>query len=127
MLCPADRLDALRAAVTAAVGDLAAGSGDDDGPGATADDADLERPVVVLTVREAKGLEFDSVLVADPAKIIAESVHGLGDLYVALTRATQRVGVIYTGELPAVLTRLTEITAPAEAIGPATGESAPAA
>jgi superfamily I DNA/RNA helicase len=126
VLCPADRLDALRAAVTAAVGP-AAGSGDDSGLGPTADDADLERPVVVLTVREAKGLEFDSVLVADPAKIIAESVHGQGDLYVALTRATQRVGVIYTGALPSVLTGLTAITTPADAIGPATGESAPAA
>ena len=78
----------------------------------------------MLTVREAKGLEFDSVLVADPAKIISESVHGLGDLYVALTRATQRVGVIYTGDLPAVLTRLTEIRAVAEAISPAGDESA---
>jgi DNA helicase IV len=119
VLCPADRLDALRAAVTAAVDT----GGDSTGTG----DGDLERPVVVLTVREAKGLEFDSVLVADPVKIIAESVHGLGDLYVALTRATQRAGVIYTGELPGVLTRLTEIAGPAEATGPSTGESAPAA
>ena len=32
--------------------------------------------------------------------ILAESPRGLGDLYVALTRATQRAGVIYAGELP---------------------------
>jgi DNA helicase IV len=71
---------------------------------------DLERPVVVLTVRQAKGLEFDSVLVVEPGLILAESPRGLGDLYVALTRATQRVGVIYTGELPPVLFRLTEVS-----------------
>jgi DNA helicase IV len=69
----------------------------------------LERPVVVLTVRQAKGLEFDSVLVVEPGLILAESPRGLGDLYVALTRATQRVGVIHTGELPPVLGRLTEV------------------
>ena len=79
------------------------------GAGAGPDGPDLERPVVVLTVRQAKGLEFDSVLVADPAMILAESPRGLGDLYVALTRATQRAGVIYTGELPRVLGRLTAI------------------
>jgi superfamily I DNA/RNA helicase len=82
---------------------------------------------VVLTVRQAKGLEFDSVLVADPAKIITESARGLGDLYVALTRATQRAGVIYTGELPGVLGRLIEISSVAEAIPVPGGESAPAA
>lgn len=81
----------------------------------------------MLTVRQAKGLEFDSVLVADPAKIIAESARGLGDLYVALTRATQRVGVIYTGQLPDVLSRLAEIDDIASAIEPPSGESAPAA
>jgi len=76
---------------------------------AGAAEPDLERPVVVVTVRQAKGLEFDSVLVADPAAILAESPRGLGDLYVALTRATQRVGVVYPGSLPPVLGRLTEV------------------
>jgi hypothetical protein len=65
--------------------------------------------VVVLTVRQAKGLEFDSVLVADPAMILAESPRGLGDLYVALTRATRRAGVVYTGVLPPVLRLLAGI------------------
>jgi DNA helicase IV len=54
-------------------------------------------------VAQAKGLEFDSVLIGDPAGIVAESRHGLNDLYVALTRATQRLGVVYSGELPKVL------------------------
>ena len=53
---------------------------------------DLESRVVVLTVRQAKGLEFDSVIVVDPDAIVAESPRGTNDLYVALTRATQRLG-----------------------------------
>jgi UvrD-like helicase C-terminal domain len=65
---------------------------------------------VVLTVRQAKGLEFDSVLVADPALILAESPRGLGDLYVALTRATQRAGVVHADGLPPVLGRLTKVS-----------------
>ncbi|MEU0332459.1 ATP-dependent DNA helicase [Streptomyces sp. NPDC006193] len=55
---------------------------------------DLTRPVVLLDPRQAKGLEFDSVLVVEPA------AYGTSDLYVALTRATQRLGVLHTGELP---------------------------
>jgi DNA helicase IV len=69
---------------------------------------DLRRHVVVLTVMQAKGLEFDSVIVADPAAIIAESGRGLSDLYVAITRTTQRLTVLHTGELPVVLGRLRE-------------------
>ncbi|WP_202869201.1 HelD family protein [Kribbella antibiotica] len=57
--------------------------------------------VTVLTAREAKGLEFDSVLVVDPDGIVIESPRGLRDLYVALTRCTQRLGII--GELPEAL------------------------
>jgi DNA helicase IV len=48
---------------------------------------------VVLPVRQAKGLEFDTVLVVDPDSIVAAQ-HGDNDLYVALTRATRRLGII---------------------------------
>ncbi|MGC4995169.1 HelD family protein [Streptomyces sp. DT195] len=58
---------------------------------------DLTRNVVLLDPRQAKGLEFDSVLVVEPA------AYGTSDLYVALTRATQRLGVLHTGEVPAAL------------------------
>jgi DNA helicase IV len=57
---------------------------------------ELESRVVVLTVPQAKGLEFDSVLVVEPDRIVAESPRGQSDLYVALTRATQRLGVLRT-------------------------------
>jgi DNA helicase IV len=76
-------------------------------PGATGgDDPELESPVVVLSVRQAKGLEFDSVLIAEPGQILAESPRGLNDLYVAMTRSTQRLGVVHTGPLPEPLAAL---------------------
>ncbi|MGW0480651.1 HelD family protein [Nonomuraea sp. NPDC003214] len=69
---------------------------------------DLDAPVVALTVTQAKGLEFDAVVVVDPAGIAGQSPMGLRDLYVALTRATRRLTVAYEGELPEVLSGLTE-------------------
>jgi DNA helicase IV len=42
-----------------------------------------------------KGLEFDAVLVVDPDRILAEGPQGAADLYVALTRATQRLCVLH--------------------------------
>ena len=76
-------------------------------------DPDLTSPVVVLTVQQAKGLEFDCVLIVEPGRLLAASPRGLNDLYVALTRATQQVGVVYAGELPAVLGRLAPAPSPA--------------
>jgi DNA helicase IV len=70
---------------------------------AVGEQPDLESRVVVLTVRQAKGLEFDSVVVVEPDRIAAESTRGYSDLYVALTRATQRLGVLHTQPLPAGL------------------------
>ncbi|MCG5213862.1 AAA family ATPase [Streptosporangium sp. KLBMP 9127] len=67
---------------------------------------DPESPFSILGVRQAKGLEFDSVVLVDPARIVAESARGLNDLYVALTRTTQRLGVVHSGDLPATLARL---------------------
>ena len=74
-------------------------------PSASAD-GDLTDGAVVLTPEGSKGLEFDSVLVGDPAGILDEGVRGHNDLYVALTRATQRLGVVHPGELPVELKRL---------------------
>ncbi|MFL5883321.1 MAG: HelD family protein [Actinomycetota bacterium] len=72
----------------------------------------LDAPVAVLTVTEAKGLEFDAVVVVDPAAILAASVRGPSDLYVALTRATARLGVVHSGDLPPVLARLRTVSLP---------------
>ena len=53
--------------------------------------------LVVLTALEAKGLEHDGVLVVDPDAIVAESPGGERVLYVALTRATQRLVTLDVG------------------------------
>jgi len=66
----------------------------------------LDSPVALLTVGQAKGLEFDRVVLVDPAGILAQSPAGGHDLYVALTRATHRLTVVYDGDLPAELGRL---------------------
>ena len=94
VIVPADRVDELTRAVGVAVPDV------------VLEDPALDRPVVVLSVKQVRGLEFDSVLVADPARIVASSTSGLNDLYVAITRATQRLGVLHEGDLPPVLSRL---------------------
>ena len=53
--------------------------------------AALDSPAVVLPARGAKGLEFDTVVVVEPAAIAVERARGQHDLYVALTRATRRL------------------------------------
>lgn len=67
---------------------------------APGEDPELRDQVVVLAVERAKGLEFDSVLVVAPARILAEGPRGANDLFVALTRATKRLGVVHTGGRP---------------------------
>jgi DNA helicase IV len=96
VIAPAARLAELAAAIPSAM------------PGDRAEA--LESPVALLTVTQAKGLEFDRVVLADPAGIIAQSPKGGHDLYVAITRATHRLAVVYEGQLPPVLTALTPST-----------------
>ncbi|WP_280312549.1 RNA polymerase recycling motor ATPase HelR [Nocardia abscessus] len=69
-----------------------------------------------VAASETKGLEYDAVLVVEPERILAEGPRGAAELYVALTRATQRLGVLHRDSLPQALTGLAE--APAAA-GPA--------
>ncbi|WP_199443432.1 HelD family protein [Umezawaea beigongshangensis] len=96
VIVPTASLDVLGAAVVASVPGAAVGSR-----------SDLESRAVVLSTVDAKGLEFDAVIVVDPVGILAESPRGASDLYVALTRATQRLGVVHADDLPPVLSRLT--------------------
>ena len=88
--------DALRAALAAALPDGTVGEGS----------GTLDRPVSVLAVVDVKGLEFDSVVVVEPADILAGSARGANDLYVALTRPTQRLRVLHSDPLPPGLTGL---------------------
>jgi DNA helicase IV len=48
----------------------------------------------VVTSLEAKGMEYDGVLVVEPSAIVAESPSGVRTLYVALSRATQRLTTV---------------------------------
>jgi DNA helicase IV len=72
-------------------------------PGTAFDE--LAAPIQVLTPRQAKGLEFDRVVLVEPAQIVAggDRVEGLRALYVALTRATKTLVVVHAGPLPAEL------------------------
>ena len=65
---------------------------------ALADEAAYEG-VPLLTARGAKGLEFDHVIVVEPA-LLAEREQGLRELYVALTRPTKTLVIVHTRDLP---------------------------
>jgi DNA helicase IV len=54
--------------------------------------------VVFLSPLNAKGLEFDAVIVVAPDEVVAESPGGVRVLYVALTRPTQRLVTLDVGE-----------------------------
>lgn len=60
----------------------------------------LDVRVSLLTVGQAKGLEFDEVVVVEPATFLTDSARGVHDLYVALTRATSRLAVVHADALP---------------------------
>ncbi|WP_231747889.1 HelD family protein [Auraticoccus cholistanensis] len=53
--------------------------------------------VVVVSALEAKGLEYDAVVVVAPDDIVAEHSGGTRVLYVALTRPTQRLVTLDVG------------------------------
>ncbi len=65
---------------------------------------DLWDGVPLLEPRRAKGLEFDHVVVVEPA-LIASHEQGLRELYVALTRPTKTLVVVHARPLPTELRR----------------------
>jgi DNA helicase IV len=90
VIAPASRTPDLQQALSEAFGnDVGAGV------------AGLSRTVALLEPPEAKGLEFDSVVVVSPAGIVAENTRGTSALYVAMTRSTQRLDLVLApGEQP---------------------------
>jgi len=90
VIVPPSRIEELQLEVLAA---LAGDPGDPDGPGGP----DLER-LWFVTPLEAKGLEYDAVVVVSPDEVVAESPGGVRVLYVALTRPTQRLVTLDVGE-----------------------------
>jgi hypothetical protein len=91
VICPASLVGELRAALP----EVPEGAGV------------LDAPVALLAVDQAKGLEFDSVLLVEPAAIVAEGagVTGRRALYVAMTRTTRRLHIVHVDPLPPELVR----------------------
>ncbi len=87
VLAPPPRVDALRVALAERLG--------------TRFDAGnpLGASVALLSVAEAKGLEFDAVLLVEPGEIARHGPRGASDLYVALTRPTKRLLLLHAGAL----------------------------
>ncbi len=86
VICPAALVEALRASLPPVP----------EGAGV------LDVPVALLAVDQAKGLEFDSVVLVEPAGIIAEGTPATGrrGLYVAMTRTTRRLHIVHADALP---------------------------
>jgi DNA helicase IV len=70
---------------------------------ATPDDVDTEARVTVVPATIVKGLEYDHVIVHEPADIVAAEPKGLNRLYVVLTRAVSRLSVLHAKPLPGPL------------------------
>jgi superfamily I DNA/RNA helicase len=74
-------------------------------PKAAVDVTQALKPILV-PASLAKGLEFDHVVLVEPAEIVAgepDQVTGLRRLYVCLTRAVTSLVVVHATELPAAL------------------------
>ncbi|WP_456571029.1 ATP-binding domain-containing protein [Blastococcus sp. SYSU DS0539] len=82
---------------------LLAGAGID--AAALTDEETGTAAVAVVPATLAKGLEFDAVVVVDPAAIVAAEPRGLHRLYVVLTRAVSTLVVLHRDDLPAPLLR----------------------
>lgn len=86
--------------------------------------------VTVLTAAEAKGLEFDHVVLVEPAEIAAGTPGGPGLLYVAITRCTRSLVIVHAEPVPRVLLPATidpeegdyVIDAPSPTATPAAGD-----
>lgn len=77
----------VRAADAHDVGSLAGG-------GRVSSPKALDQPIVELSIAEAKGLEFDSVVIVEPADFSD------AELYVAMTRTTSRLALVHGKDLP---------------------------
>ena len=89
VIVAAERVGAIAAALRAHGGLPAVGVGS----------AGVDDEIAVMTAQDAKGLEFDAVVIVEPAELI--DAHGAGDLYVAMSRSTQHLGVVHARDLPA--------------------------
>jgi DNA helicase IV len=63
----------------------------------------LDSPIAVLDATDAKGLEFDHVVVVEPASLVNTDRAGLRLLYVTITRATKTLAIVHADPLPEAL------------------------
>ena len=73
----------------------------------------IDAPVAVLAPLDSKGLEFDHVVVVEPAELVAADRAGLRLLFVVLTRATRTLALVHSAPLPEALELAHERGAPA--------------
>jgi len=100
--------DTLAATVTEMVAKLEAEIGEGTVAVIAPEGSTLNVDALLLPPRATKGLEFDAVIVVEPATIMAGPA-GPAALYVALTRPTRRLGVVHTQPLPECLTLLDDV------------------
>ena len=84
------------------------------GHGAADADADghLSGGVDLLSLETIKGLEFDAIVVVEPAAILAQRPDGgPGGLYTALTRSTRALAIVHAAPLPAALAAAPDLRA----------------
>jgi DNA helicase IV len=64
----------------------------------------LAASLKAMPVSQIKGLEYDRVVLVEPADIVAAEPRGMNRLYVALTRAVAELVILHTKPLPENLT-----------------------
>ena len=118
VVCPDERVESLGRALDAARISYR-----------NAADGALGTSITVVSPVAAKGLEFDAVVVVDPAAIVAGGPEGYRMLYIALTRTTTYLDIVYPeGSLPEPIRPSVEpepIGAPSEAVVPTEPEPVP--
>jgi len=63
----------------------------------------MARPITIVPAPASKGLEFDAVVVVEPAAIAGDDSRGLRLLYVAMTRPIQHLSIVHAKPLPTPL------------------------
>ena len=63
----------------------------------------MTRPITLLAPEAAKGLEFDGVVLVEPAAIAGTDRRGLRLLYVAMTRPIRQLTMVHAEPLPEAL------------------------
>ncbi len=63
----------------------------------------MAKPITLVAAEAVKGLEFDAVVVVEPAAIAGRDRRGLRTLYVAMTRPIRHLTIVHAEPLPAQL------------------------